>query len=147
MMNSPNPFLKNKKRPAIVNFHQNVSNFISPKKQKRENMPGVISADGSQHKPNLVRPSLIQEERKKLPIFAVRRRWVKTFGINGLLVFLTTIIGFPFLRLVEEIQKNSTLIVIGETGCGKTTQIPQFIHESNIGKKGLIAITQVSWGT
>ncbi|XP_034230853.1 ATP-dependent RNA helicase DHX33 [Thrips palmi] len=117
MMNSPNPFIK-KKRPAVVNFHQNVSDFISPKKQKRENMPGLISADGSQQKPNLVRPGFMQDERKKLPIFAVRP------------------------RLVEEIQKNDTLIVIGETGCGKTTQIPQFIHESKLGKDGIIAITQ-----
>lgn len=118
MMNSPNPFLKMKKRPAVVNFNQNPSDFISPKKQKRENMPGVIPADGSQQRSNLVRCGLMQDERKKLPIFAVRS------------------------RLIEEIHKNATLIVIGETGCGKTTQIPQFIHESKIEKNGVIAITQ-----
>ena len=30
----------------------------------------------------------------------------------------------------------------GETGCGKTTQIPQYIYECQSGVRGLIACTQ-----
>lgn len=33
-------------------------------------------------------------------------------------------------------------IVSGETGSGKTTQIPQYLFETGIGRQGLIAITQ-----
>lgn len=43
---------------------------------------------------------------------------------------------------MEEIRKNGTLILIGETGCGKTTQIPQIIHEQGLEGNGAIAVTQ-----
>jgi HrpA-like RNA helicase len=46
-------------------------------------------------------------------------------------------------RLISEIQKYSTVIIIGETGSGKTTQIPQFLHEVRLDKNGIIGITQV----
>uniref|UniRef100_A0A0K8S6A6 RNA helicase n=1 Tax=Lygus hesperus TaxID=30085 RepID=A0A0K8S6A6_LYGHE len=41
-----------------------------------------------------------------------------------------------------EFEKHPTLIVIGETGCGKTTQIPQYLHELNMEGDGKIGITQ-----
>lgn len=31
---------------------------------------------------------------------------------------------------------------LGETGSGKTTQIPQYLYEAGIGRQGIIAITQ-----
>lgn len=39
-------------------------------------------------------------------------------------------------------SRNKTLILIGETGCGKTTQIPQFLYETGLTKHGAIAVTQ-----
>lgn len=39
-------------------------------------------------------------------------------------------------------MNNKTLIIIGETGSGKTTQIPQYLHEAGFTTNGLIAITQ-----
>jgi len=49
-------------------------------------------------------------------------------------------------KIIEAIKKYETIIFIGETGCGKTTQIPQFLFEANFisknGLNGLIAITQ-----
>ncbi|KAJ9595956.1 hypothetical protein L9F63_012849, partial [Diploptera punctata] len=45
-------------------------------------------------------------------------------------------------RLLAEIRKHATVIVIGETGSGKTTQIPQFMHEIRLDKDGMIGITQ-----
>lgn len=39
-------------------------------------------------------------------------------------------------------QENDTLIVLGETGSGKTTQVPQFLLESGIVGTGMIAVTQ-----
>ncbi|XP_047109193.1 ATP-dependent RNA helicase DHX33 isoform X1 [Schistocerca piceifrons] len=60
----------------------------------------------------------ILSQRKSLPVYAVRG------------------------RILEEIKKHSTLIIIGETGSGKTTQIPQFIHEERLDKEGRIGITQ-----
>lgn len=34
------------------------------------------------------------------------------------------------------------LFVTGETGSGKTTQIPQYLYEAGIGRQGIVAITQ-----
>lgn len=34
-------------------------------------------------------------------------------------------------QLLTRIQQNDSIIIIGETGCGKTTQIPKFLYEYN----------------
>ncbi|KAF9531893.1 P-loop containing nucleoside triphosphate hydrolase protein [Crepidotus variabilis] len=60
--------------------------------------------------------------RQKLPAFSVREE---------------------FLNVLE---KNRVVVVVGETGCGKTTQLPQFILDSlitsNRGAKASIVVTQ-----
>ncbi|KAF5186164.1 Atp-dependent rna helicase protein [Thalictrum thalictroides] len=46
-------------------------------------------------------------------------------------------------RLVEEVKKNDTLIIVGETGSGKTTQLPQFLFNGGFCREGkVIAVTQ-----
>jgi len=50
--------------------------------------------------------------------------------------------------IVNQIKSNSSLVIVGETGSGKSTQIPQYIYEDKVhwpGKQGrerAIAITQ-----
>ncbi|KAF9468754.1 P-loop containing nucleoside triphosphate hydrolase protein [Collybia nuda] len=44
--------------------------------------------------------------------------------------------------LVREIQENDVTILLGETGSGKTTQIPQYLLESGASGSGIIAVTQ-----
>ncbi|GAB6021154.1 Putative ATP-dependent RNA helicase dhx33 [Chamberlinius hualienensis] len=60
----------------------------------------------------------LQKQRRLLPIFPVR--W----------------------KLIQEIRKYSAVIIIGETGSGKTTQLPQFLHETGMHRTGMIGITQ-----
>lgn len=38
-------------------------------------------------------------------------------------------------KILSIIETNSVVIIQGPTGCGKTTQIPQFILDANIKKK------------
>lgn len=37
---------------------------------------------------------------------------------------------------VEQVKNNQTVVVEGETGSGKTTQIPQFLVEAGYGSVG-----------
>lgn len=61
----------------------------------------------------------IIEQRKSLPIASVEK------------------------RLIEEVQKNDILIIVGETGSGKTTQIPQFLFHAGFCHDGkVVGITQ-----
>ncbi|HFQ82050.1 MAG TPA: DEAD/DEAH box helicase, partial [Desulfobacterales bacterium] len=54
--------------------------------------------------------------------------------------------GLPIVRLKDEIiallKEHPVLIVAGETGCGKTTQLPKMCLEAGLSDKGVIACTQ-----
>lgn len=45
-------------------------------------------------------------------------------------------------QLLNQLRQLHSAILIGETGSGKTTQIPQYLYEAGIGRPGVIAITQ-----
>ena len=44
--------------------------------------------------------------------------------------------------ILARIRENDTVIIVGETGSGKTTQIPQFLLEESQSSRGMIGITQ-----
>mmetsp|Transcript_11503 Transcript_11503/g.25251 ORF Transcript_11503/g.25251 Transcript_11503/m.25251 type:complete len:999 (-) Transcript_11503:105-3101(-) len=54
--------------------------------------------------------------------------------------------SLPICRLKRELTsamtENQVLVVIGETGSGKTTQMTQYMHELGITKNGMIGCTQ-----
>ncbi|GMH20453.1 hypothetical protein Nepgr_022294 [Nepenthes gracilis] len=51
-------------------------------------------------------------------------------------------------EIMEAINEHICIIICGETGCGKTTQVPQFLYEAGFGsnkssmRSGVIGITQ-----
>ncbi|XP_030601112.1 probable ATP-dependent RNA helicase DHX40 isoform X2 [Archocentrus centrarchus] len=45
-------------------------------------------------------------------------------------------------KLIQAVRDSSFLVVTGETGSGKTTQLPQYLHEAGFCKDGKIGITQ-----
>lgn len=73
---------------------------------------------------HVYRPPEVQEKRKDLPIVMMEQ------------------------EIMEAINYNSSVIVCGETGCGKTTQVPQFLYEAGYGsskfhaRSGIIGVTQ-----
>ncbi|XP_031625457.1 pre-mRNA-splicing factor ATP-dependent RNA helicase PRP16 [Contarinia nasturtii] len=60
----------------------------------------------------------ILEQRRFLPVYAVRQ------------------------ELLNVIRENSVVIIIGETGSGKTTQLTQYLHEDGYSNFGMIGCTQ-----
>ena len=45
-------------------------------------------------------------------------------------------------RIVAAVQEHQVLVIIGETGSGKSTQIPKFCMEAGRGRSGMIGCTQ-----
>ncbi|KAH8740432.1 hypothetical protein FG386_002944 [Cryptosporidium ryanae] len=45
-------------------------------------------------------------------------------------------------QIIESLEKHPVLIIVGETGSGKTTQIPQYLYEAGYSKNGTIVCTQ-----
>eukprot|EP01018_Ginkgo_biloba_P031799 Gb_15844 [translate_table: standard] len=45
-------------------------------------------------------------------------------------------------EIVETLKNNSVVVIIGETGSGKTTQLSQIMHRNGYSKSGIIGITQ-----
>ena len=67
---------------------------------------------------NVDRNPEIQEARLKLPVLAEEQ------------------------IIVEAINDNPVVIITGETGSGKTTQVPQFLYEAGYAKSRMIGITE-----
>jgi HrpA-like RNA helicase len=60
---------------------------------------------------------LIKQQRESLPMFDFRD------------------------QLLAAIRDNQILVIVAETGSGKTTQVPQYLHEIGYTKFGKIGIT------
>jgi signal recognition particle GTPase len=44
--------------------------------------------------------------------------------------------------LIQQIREHATVVVVGETGSGKTTQIPQYLLRAGLARGSMIACTQ-----
>ncbi|KAL8547096.1 hypothetical protein ACS0TY_006718 [Phlomoides rotata] len=50
---------------------------------------------------------------------------------------------YPYMdQLLQAVNDHQVLVIVGETGSGKTTQIPQYLHEAGYSKRGKIGCTQ-----
>ncbi|KAG1742366.1 P-loop containing nucleoside triphosphate hydrolase protein [Suillus paluster] len=83
----------------------------------------TFSKSSSVKSVSVIRPLDIQESRMQLPIIAEEH------------------------PIMEAIMLNPVVIICGETGSGKTTQIPQFLYEAGFGDRtgvnpGMIGVTQ-----
>ncbi|XP_055450247.1 ATP-dependent RNA helicase DHX33 isoform X2 [Psammomys obesus] len=85
---------------------------------------GGGAGGGRRHTPPLAQPSAspyreaLELQRRSLPIFRARG------------------------QLLAQLRNLDSAVLIGETGSGKTTQIPQYLYEGGISRQGVIAVTQ-----
>ncbi|XP_057657152.1 ATP-dependent RNA helicase DHX33 [Diorhabda carinulata] len=104
--------IKIKPIPIVFN---NKNGPPNPKKIKLNNENGnSTSTNGFTARPKLS----IQDQKRNLSVFDKRN------------------------KLLELIKRHKTLIILGETGSGKTTQIPQYILSARLQDNGKIAISQ-----
>uniref|UniRef100_A0A8C2YST5 ATP-dependent RNA helicase DHX33 n=1 Tax=Chinchilla lanigera TaxID=34839 RepID=A0A8C2YST5_CHILA len=79
---------------------------------------------GRRQQPPLAQPSAspyreaLELQRRSLPIFQARG------------------------QLLAQLRNLDSAVLIGETGSGKTTQIPQYLYEAGVGRQGIIGVTQ-----
>jgi len=102
------------------------TNGISADSFKR---PKVSSLFGLSNQTSKAEKQNVLQQKQELPIYSAKQRCVVFF----LSFFYSKICLRPFLiakRFLEEVVKSETVILVGETGSGKTTQIPQFIFEA-----------------
>ncbi|KAI5679347.1 hypothetical protein M9H77_10297 [Catharanthus roseus] len=45
-------------------------------------------------------------------------------------------------KIIDTVEKNPVVVIIGETGSGKSTQLSQILHRKGYTKSGIIAVTQ-----
>jgi HrpA-like RNA helicase len=45
-------------------------------------------------------------------------------------------------EIIEKLKNDNVLILVGETGCGKTTQVPQILLKHGLNKDKCIVVTQ-----
>ncbi|KAI6779006.1 Pre-mRNA-splicing factor ATP-dependent RNA helicase-like protein [Emericellopsis cladophorae] len=60
----------------------------------------------------------MKEQRESLPVFAFRN------------------------QLIKAVEENQIMVVVGETGSGKTTQLTQYLAEAGFANNGMIGCTQ-----
>ncbi|KAK0575323.1 hypothetical protein LWI29_037233 [Acer saccharum] len=87
--------------------------------------PSVIDGDKlddqervSEKKTSKSALEILQDERKTLPIYQYRD------------------------ELLRAVENHQVLVIIGETGSGKTTQVPQYLHEAGYTKQGKVGCTE-----
>ncbi|KAH6791403.1 RNA helicase family protein [Perilla frutescens var. frutescens] len=109
---------KKKKHDDYEFVFEDQIDFIKATVLEGENVEqesSVQSAEASAAKTALEK---LQNDRKTLPIYPYRE------------------------QLLKAVDEHQVIVIVGETGSGKTTQIPQYLHEAGYSQRGKIGCTQ-----
>lgn len=85
---------------------------------------------------SFARNRTLKEQREYLPAFACREDLMRTIRDNQGIYFIWS----AWLILSDNLAL--VIIVVGETGSGKTTQLSQFLYEDGYCQHGIIGCTQ-----
>lgn len=94
------------------------SDSPSPAKRSASRTFSVTNGENGHHHHHRRKSTSLMQQRFNLPIYSARK------------------------ALINEIRTRDNVVVVGETGSGKTTQIPQYLYEGKFAKEGMIACTQ-----
>ena len=99
---------------VIISFKTNPNNYLLSFTTKTTSAL-CTSFTGSS---SFSRNKTIKEQREYLPIFRVRD------------------------ELLQVVSDNRVVVIVGETGSGKTTQLTQYLHEAGYTNFGMVGCTQ-----
>ena len=113
-------------RSSVVEKNANKKKILDPYASSSSSSSSTSSSSSSSaaaYYVELQRDPLLQAQRNLLPVCGMEQ------------------------EIMENISKHSFILLCGETGSGKTTQIPQFLYEAGYGSSGsahpgMIGITQ-----
>lgn len=109
--------LKKSKKDGKVDTEELVKEIIEKQAKGLQNIENGDNEEDDMGK-ELTAYEKILKDRRSLPIFNKREEVLKL------------------------IRDNQVVVLVGETGSGKTTQIPQYLHEVGYTKLGKVGITQ-----
>lgn len=107
------------------------------KKEKRENPEDKMEEDeegelnykkDSQYGASMAKKSTAQSTFAKTKTMKQQREYLPVYGCRE--------------ELMQVIRDNQVVIIVGETGSGKTTQMTQYLHEDGYSDYGVIGCTQ-----
>lgn len=74
--------------------------------------------DKSEAVSDFAKSKTLKQQRESLPVYRVRD------------------------ELIQVLRENNVVVIVGETGSGKTTQLTQYLHEEGVTEYGMIGCTQ-----
>ncbi|RNA01392.1 pre-mRNA-splicing factor ATP-dependent RNA helicase PRP16 [Brachionus plicatilis] len=86
--------------------------------KKNQQFADIMNEHKSEAVSDFATRNTLKQQREFLPVYAVRE------------------------ELLKIIRENTIIIVVGETGSGKTTQLTQYLHEDGFTKRGIVCCTQ-----
>ncbi|KAL6563357.1 Pre-mRNA-splicing factor ATP-dependent RNA helicase DEAH1 [Orobanche hederae] len=109
---------KNQKHDDYEFVFEDQIDFIKAIVMDGVNVDQELSVDSPEASAAKTALEKLQSDRKTLPIYPFRE------------------------ELLQAVNDHQVLVIVGETGSGKTTQIPQYLHEAGYSKRGKIGCTQ-----
>ncbi|XP_046753641.1 ATP-dependent DNA/RNA helicase DHX36 [Diprion similis] len=111
----------------------------------KKNFLEIVSGDIQQNltKSMLAKSKLVQNDTYDKRAIEEHKERVASPGYQKMLKFREKLPAFKMRRQVLElIEKNQVVVISGETGCGKTTQVAQFILDDQI-ERGNGSVTKI----